>query len=67
MAKKRRSPFEVARARKINEAIATLRALGFGPKQSNETAAYTLLALLDLAPVQSWTEASNPLRGIRRS
>lgn len=64
MAKKRRSPFEVARARKISEAIATLRELGFGPKQSNEGAAYTLLALLDLAPTQSWTEASNPLRGI---
>jgi len=64
MAKKRRSPFEVARARKINEAIGILRALGFGPKQSNEVAAYTLLALLDLTAVKTWVEASNPLRGI---
>jgi hypothetical protein len=64
MAKKRRSPFEVARARRINEAIGILRVLGFGPKQSNEVAAYTLLALLDLTAVQSWTEASDPLRGI---
>ncbi|HLG17132.1 MAG TPA: BsuBI/PstI family type II restriction endonuclease [Blastocatellia bacterium] len=64
MAKKRRSPFEVARARKINEAIGILRALGFGPKQSNEVAAYTLLALLDLTAVKPWMEASNPLRGI---
>src|SRR6266404_5410636 len=64
MAKKRRSPFEVARARKIEEAIRILRALGFGPKQSNETAAYSLLALLDLTATQRWIEATNPLRGI---
>lgn len=64
MAKKRRSPFEVARGRRIEEATGILRALGFGPKQSNETAAYTLLALLDLTAAQRWTEASNPLRGI---
>jgi hypothetical protein len=38
--------------------------LGFGPKQSNETAAYALLALLDLTAAQRWTEATNPLRGI---
>lgn len=64
MAKKLRSPFEVARARKISEAISILRALGFSPKQSNEGAAYTLLALLDLTPLKPWMEASNPLRGI---
>ncbi len=34
------------------------------PKQSNEIAAYTLLALLDLKPIMNWTEASDPLRGI---
>ena len=64
MAKKRRSPFEVARARRIEEATGILRDLGFGPKQSNETAAYTLLALLDLTAAQRWTEATNPLCGI---
>lgn len=64
MPKKRRSPFEVARAHKIEEAIGILRSLGFGPKQSNEGAAYTLLALLDLTAAQSWTEASSPLRGV---
>ena len=64
MAKRRRSPFEVARGRRIEEATGILRALEFGPKQSNETAAYTLLALLDLTAAQRWTEASNPLRGI---
>lgn len=64
MAKKGRGQLALARTRKINEAIDILRALGFGPKQSNEIAAYTLLALLDLTAVKRWTEASNPLRGI---
>lgn len=41
-----------------------LAALGFGPKQSNEVAAYTLLALLDLQPTSGWETASQPLRGI---
>ena len=48
MAKKRRSAFEVARGRRLGEATGILRALGFGPKQRNDVAAYTLLALLDL-------------------
>ncbi|MBM3882465.1 MAG: restriction endonuclease [Verrucomicrobia bacterium] len=41
-----------------------LKALGFGPRQSNEVAAYTLLALLDLAANAPWSAAANPLRGI---
>ena len=52
------------RSRKLNEAMSILRALGFGPRQSNEIAGYTLLALLDLKPTQEWKEAGNPLRGI---
>ena len=36
--------------RKLHDSAAILKALGFGPKQSNETAAYVLLALLDLLP-----------------
>jgi hypothetical protein len=36
-----------ARSQRLAETIATLAALQFGPKQRNETAAYTLLALLD--------------------
>ena len=36
----------------------------FGPRQRNETAAYTLLSLLDLAPETPWEEAESPLRGI---
>src|SRR5262245_43973056 len=54
-----------ARNRKLKESIEILRSLKFGPKQSNDLAAYTLLALLDLSPVASWSAASNPLRGIK--
>lgn len=39
-----------------------LAAVGFGPRQRNPVAAYTLLALLDLQP--DWAAAANPLRGI---
>lgn len=53
-----------ARKRRLAEAIAALTALQFGPKQRNETAAYTLLALLDLQPDVSWAETQAPLRGI---
>src|SRR5438552_863669 len=54
----------VARKRKLSEAMEILKALGFGPRQSNEVAAYTFLALLDLAGDAPWSAASNPLRGI---
>jgi hypothetical protein len=53
-----------ARRRKAEEAMEVLRALGFGPKQSNELAGYTLLACLGLQPAQPWREACAPLRGI---
>lgn len=53
-----------ARKTRLAEAIAALTALGFGPKQRNETAAYTLLALLDLQPEAAWADARAPLRGI---
>lgn len=52
------------RKRKLGEAMEILKSLGFGPKQSNEVAAYTFLALLDLAANVPWNTASNPLRGI---
>src|SRR6266566_2931936 len=41
-----------------------LKSLSFGPRQSNEVAAYTFLALLDLAANAPWSAASSPLRGI---
>jgi len=50
--------------RHLAEAIDALTALQFGPKQRNEIAAYTLLALLDIDPEKPWHEAENPLRGI---
>ena len=53
----------VARTRP-EEAAEILKALGFSPKQSNEVAAYTLLALLDVRPKTTWSAATNPLRGI---
>lgn len=52
------------RKQRLREAIGALTALQFGPKQRNETAAYTLLALLDLRPDVSWAEGQAPLRGI---
>jgi hypothetical protein len=53
-----------ARKRKLGEALEILKSLGFGPRQHNEVAAYTFLALLDLAASAPWSAASNPLRGI---
>jgi len=52
------------RKRRLAETIKALIALQFGPKQRNETAAYTLLALLDLQPDVSWAESQAPLCGI---
>lgn len=53
-----------ARKKRLAETIKVLAALQFGPKQRNETAAYTLLALLDLQPDAAWADARAPLRGI---
>jgi len=54
----------VSRKRRLTEAIEALTALQFGPKQRNETAAYTLLALLNLQVNMAWAEAQAPLCGI---
>lgn len=64
MAKQTRPTTRRSARTKPQEATEILKALGFGPKQSNEVAAYTLLALLDLRPTASWKSATNPLRGI---
>lgn len=50
--------------RRLREAITILKSLGFSGRQANEAAAYSLLALLDLTPDKSWSEATAPLRGI---
>jgi hypothetical protein len=64
MAKNKPPGLAKARTVKLREATEILTALGFSIRQRNETAAYTLLALLDLKPLQPWSEASEPLRGI---
>lgn len=64
MAKTKQPGLAKARRVKLGEAMEVLQALGFATRQRNETAAYTFLALLDLGPLQPWTEASEPLRGI---
>ncbi|MGI6087467.1 MAG: BsuBI/PstI family type II restriction endonuclease [Kiritimatiellia bacterium] len=51
-------------SRKLKDAMAILRAMGFGPRQSNEVAGYVLLAMLDLGPRTNWKDAAAPLRGI---
>ena len=53
-----------SRKQKLTETGEILTALQFGPKQRNETAAYTLLAMLDLRPNAPWEDAQAPLRGI---
>lgn len=53
-----------AKKRRLAETVEALTALQFGPKQRNETAAYTLLALLGLQPYASWADAQAPLCGI---
>jgi hypothetical protein len=53
-----------ARKRRLAEAITVLTALQFGPKQRNETAAYALLALLELQPDAAWVAVKAPLQGI---
>jgi hypothetical protein len=53
-----------SRKQKLTEAREILNALKFGPKQRNEIAAYTLLAMLDLQPDVPWEDSQAPLRGI---
>ena len=60
---KKRWPAAAA-TNKLSEAMDALSSLRFGPRQSNEVAAYTLLALLDLQPEAAWATAAQPLRGI---
>jgi hypothetical protein len=53
-----------ARKRLLTDAIQVLTALKFSPKQKNEIAGYTLLALLNLQLNTLWADAQAPLRGI---
>ena len=49
---------------KINKSQAVLKALGLPKAQQNERSALILLAILDIKPDSSWSEAKNPLCGI---
>ncbi|HEY3760489.1 MAG TPA: BsuBI/PstI family type II restriction endonuclease [Verrucomicrobiae bacterium] len=53
-----------SRQTKLREAAEVLKMIGFAARQSNEVAAYSFLALLDLKPSQPWSEAAEPLCGI---
>lgn len=64
MAKIKQSALAAGRKAKLGDAMEILRALGFTTRQSNEVAGYALLALLDLKPLQPWSEAAEPLCGI---
>src|SRR5258705_12677258 len=64
MASANTRPGASSKKRKLAEAVEILKALGFGPKQHNLTAAYTFLSLLDLSVNSPWSAASSPLRGI---
>ena len=53
------------RETRISEALSILRNLGLPAEQLNERTAICLLALLDLPETKSWSEATNPMMGIR--
>lgn len=50
--------------RKIDDALAVLKAVGMPKAQQNERTALSLLALLDVRPETPWAEARDPLIGI---
>ena len=53
-----------AARRRITEACTVLTSLGLPKEQTNERAALTLLALLDLKPKEPWKAATTPLCGV---
>lgn len=64
MAESKPDSKDEARKRLLADAIEALTALRFGPRQRNEIAAYSLLALLNLTPEKEWNECESPLCGI---
>ncbi|WP_448542097.1 hypothetical protein [Roseiflexus sp.] len=54
------------RQQKLKEAREILQALGFGPRQSNDIACYTLLALAHLQPGDGWDRATALLCQIKK-
>jgi adenine-specific DNA-methyltransferase len=60
----KKSPDPIRAKKRVREALAILKALGFPKGQQNERSALSLLALLDVKPKSQWADARNPLRGI---
>ena len=52
------------KSKKVAEALSVLVDLGMPRAQQNERSALALLALLDLSPGKTWSEAQDPLMGI---
>lgn len=50
---------------RVEDARIVLETLGMDVERSNERSALVLLALLGLAPSESWAEAANPMLGTR--
>ena len=50
--------------KRIGETLEILKAIGMPKEQQNERSALTLLSLLNLKPLDPWSNASDPLMGI---
>jgi adenine-specific DNA-methyltransferase len=50
----------------VDEALHILTAMKVAPAQRNERSALTLLALIDLPPDGTWSQAKSPLIGVAR-
>ena len=49
---------------KLSDALRVLQDLGLPPKQKNDRSAYTLLALVNIGPSDSWASVQSPLMGV---
>lgn len=59
------SELSVAAYARVEDARIVLETLGMDAERSNERSALVLLALLRLAPTDSWSESANPMMGTR--
>jgi adenine-specific DNA-methyltransferase len=62
VAKKTTDPLKTRK--RIDDALAILKALGVPRAQENDRSALTLLALVEIKPSTPWAKASSPLMGI---
>jgi hypothetical protein len=72
MPKNKAIRLEEFKKRNLSDAVEILTALQYGPRQQNNAAAYSLLALLDLRPESNWlllieaVTSAGPVDGKRR-